>query len=64
MSLGDSETGNYGIQDQRSALRWIEQHIAAFGGNPGAVTIIGHDAGAVSAGIHMLSPLSKSKFLL
>ncbi|CAD5228940.1 unnamed protein product [Bursaphelenchus okinawaensis] len=62
MSLGDTYTGNYGIQDQRCALQWIQQHIAAFGGNPGAVSIVGHDAGAVSAGIHMLSPLSKGLF--
>lgn len=62
MSLGDSKTGNYGIKDQRLALQWVQQHIAAFGGDPQAVTIIGHDAGAVSAGLHMLSPLSKGLF--
>lgn len=45
MSLGDSETGNYGIQDQRMALTWIQQHISSFGGDPQAVTIVGHDAG-------------------
>lgn len=60
MSLGDELTGNYGIQDQRTALNWIQQHIGAFGGDSRAVTIVGHDAGAVSAGIHMLSPISKS----
>jgi carboxylesterase type B len=64
MSLGDTQTGNYGIQDQRCALTWIQQHIAAFGGDPQAVTIVGHDAGAVSAGIHMLSPLSKRRYLI
>ncbi|KAI6205638.1 hypothetical protein M3Y94_00814900 [Aphelenchoides besseyi] len=62
MSLGDTESGNYGIQDQRCALTWIQQHIAAFGGDPQQVTIVGHDAGAVSAGIHMLSPYSKNLF--
>ncbi|KAI6243936.1 COesterase domain-containing protein [Aphelenchoides fujianensis] len=62
MSLGDTDTGNYGIQDQRCALTWIQQHIAAFGGDPQQVTIVGHDAGAVSAGIHMLSPYSKHLF--
>uniref|UniRef100_A0A7E4UW25 COesterase domain-containing protein n=1 Tax=Panagrellus redivivus TaxID=6233 RepID=A0A7E4UW25_PANRE len=62
MSLGDTSTGNYGIKDQRVALSWVQQYIAAFGGDPQAVTIIGHDAGAVSAGIHMLSPLSKGLF--
>lgn len=46
MSLGDTETGNYGIQDQRMALTWIQQHIGAFGGDSQAVTIVGHDAGS------------------
>uniref|UniRef100_A0A915EIJ8 Guanine nucleotide-binding protein subunit gamma n=1 Tax=Ditylenchus dipsaci TaxID=166011 RepID=A0A915EIJ8_9BILA len=62
MSLGDQETGNFGIQDQRMALSWVQQHIASFGGDPQAVTIVGHDAGAVSAGIHMLSPYSRNMF--
>lgn len=64
MSLGDQDSGNYGIQDQRMALMWVQQHIGSFGGDPQAVTIVGHDAGAVSAGIHMLSPFSKSNFLI
>ncbi|MFH4983107.1 hypothetical protein AB6A40_009816 [Gnathostoma spinigerum] len=62
MSLGDSETGNYGFLDQRLALQFVQQHIAAFGGDPQAVTIVGHDAGAVSAGLHMFSPFSKNLF--
>ncbi|KJH43165.1 ribosomal protein L23 [Dictyocaulus viviparus] len=62
MSLGDSTSGNYGIMDQRIALRWVRDHIASFGGDPQAVTLVGHDAGAVSVGMHMLSPLSKSLF--
>ena len=62
MSLGDTTTGNYGIKDQRMALQWVQQYIAAFGGDPQAVTIIGHDAGAVSAGIHMLTPDSHGLF--
>ncbi|RCN29524.1 Carboxylesterase [Ancylostoma caninum] len=62
MSLGDSTTGNYGLMDQRLALQWVRDHIASFGGDPQAVTVAGHDAGAVSVGLHMLSPLSKSLF--
>ncbi|KAE9414510.1 hypothetical protein Angca_008622 [Angiostrongylus cantonensis] len=62
MSFGDSTSGNYGIMDQRLALQWVRDHIASFGGDPQAVTIVGHDAGAVSVGMHMLSPLSKGLF--
>uniref|UniRef100_A0A0K0EPI2 COesterase domain-containing protein n=1 Tax=Strongyloides stercoralis TaxID=6248 RepID=A0A0K0EPI2_STRER len=62
MSLGDRETGNYGLQDQRCALNWIQQHISSFGGDVKAVTIAGHDGGAVNVGLHMLSTYSKSLF--
>uniref|UniRef100_A0A914ZCY3 Carboxylesterase type B domain-containing protein n=2 Tax=Parascaris univalens TaxID=6257 RepID=A0A914ZCY3_PARUN len=62
MSLGDDVTGNYGIQDQRTALQFVRDHISSFGGDPQAVTIVGHDAGAVSVGLHMLSPLSTGLF--
>ncbi len=63
MSLGDSDTGNYGLQDQRLALEWVRDYIASFSGDPQAVTIVGHDAGGVSVGLHMLSPMSKSKHI-
>lgn len=60
MSLGD-KTGNFGLQDQRQALIWVRDYISSFGGDPQAVTIVGHDAGGVSVGLHMLSPRSKSQ---
>lgn len=62
MSLGDSDTGNYGLQDQRLAMEWVRDYIASFGGDPQAITIAGHDAGAASVGYHMLTPLSKGLF--
>ncbi|KAK0406745.1 hypothetical protein QR680_018777 [Steinernema hermaphroditum] len=62
LSLGDRDTGNYGLQDQRAALAWVYNYIASFGGDPQAVTVIGHDAGAVSVGLHTLSPFSKNLF--
>ncbi|CAI5454148.1 unnamed protein product [Caenorhabditis angaria] len=62
MSLGDSDSGNYGLQDQRLALEFVRDHIANFGGDPQAVTVVGHDAGAASIGYHMQTPYSKNLF--
>ncbi|GMT04262.1 hypothetical protein PENTCL1PPCAC_26436, partial [Pristionchus entomophagus] len=61
MSLGD-QNANFGLLDQRMALNWVKDYISSFGGDPQAVTIVGHDAGGVSVGLHMLSPLSKHLF--
>lgn len=44
-------SGNLGILDQVEALRWIKRNIAAFGGDPANVTIVGHSAGAGSVSI-------------
>ena len=46
-----SRSGNLGILDQVEALRWIRRNIAAFGGDPDNVTIIGHSAGAGSVSL-------------
>lgn len=54
--------GNAGMFDQVMALDWVQQNIHYFGGNPHSVTLFGESAGGVSVGMHMLSPLSRSKF--
>ncbi|KAG9128048.1 hypothetical protein FRC07_005915 [Ceratobasidium sp. 392] len=46
---------NAGIHDQRLALKWIQKHIHAFGGDPGRVTIMGQSAGATSVGLHLVT---------
>ena len=54
--------GNYGLYDQLTALLWVKHNIAAFGGDPDNVTIMGQSAGAMSVQQHCLSPLSKGLF--
>ncbi|KAK0664158.1 Carboxylesterase 4A [Lasiodiplodia hormozganensis] len=54
-----NSSGNYGILDQQFALRWVQDNIANFGGNPDQVTVGGQSAGSASALDMMWSPLSK-----
>jgi para-nitrobenzyl esterase len=55
-------SGNYGLLDQASALWWIRNNIAAFGGDPDRVTIFGQSAGAMSVALLMQSPLAEGLF--
>ena len=55
-------TGNYGLFDQLTAIKWVKNNIAAFGGDPENITIMGQSAGAMSVQQHCLSPLSDGLF--
>jgi len=55
-------SGNYGMLDMIAGLQWVQKNIAAFGGNPGKVTIMGESAGGIAVSQLCASPLAKGLF--
>ncbi|MEV0154915.1 carboxylesterase/lipase family protein [Micromonospora sp. NPDC050686] len=55
-------SGNFGLEDQQAALRWVRENVAAFGGEPRNVTLAGQSAGATSVCAHLTAPGSARLF--
>ncbi|MBP2474650.1 para-nitrobenzyl esterase [Crossiella equi] len=59
---GLAGSGTFGLADQQAALRWVRDNIAAFGGDPGNVTLFGTSYGASATTAHLVSPSARGLF--
>ena len=55
-------SGDYGLEDQQAALRWVQRNVSGFGGNPRNVTLFGQSAGAISIMSQLVSPAARGLF--
>ncbi|KAL5498676.1 hypothetical protein ACEPAH_2031 [Sanghuangporus vaninii] len=59
-AAGEEGVGNYGLHDQRMALKWIRKYISGFGGDPYNVTLFGSSWGAADIHAHLLSSANEA----
>jgi para-nitrobenzyl esterase len=59
---GLEDSGTFGLQDQQAAMRWVRGNAAAFGGDPGNVTLFGESYGGLATTAHLVSPMSAGLF--
>ncbi len=57
-----NSSGNYGLLDMIAALKWVQENIEFFGGDPNNVTVFGHSSGAISISALITSPLTQGLF--
>jgi para-nitrobenzyl esterase len=62
LSEDEEAEGNFGFHDMIAALRWVQDEVAAFGGDPDNVTVFGESAGGIAVGILLASPLAEGLF--
>eukprot|EP00040_Diaphanoeca_grandis_P032805 m.199629 g.199629 ORF g.199629 m.199629 type:complete len:567 (+) comp32741_c0_seq2:175-1875(+) len=62
LRASDGSTGNFGLQDQRAAMKWAQTNAASFWGDDQRITIFGESAGAGSTSTHLVAPKSEGFF--
>lgn len=62
LRAGGGAASNFGMLDQQAVLAWVRRNIAAFGGDPNNVTLMGESSGGANVFNHLVSPTSASLF--